>query len=83
MEIFGAGGGAQVAETLSRTIGTEVPLLGQIPLDTRVRESGDAGDPVVLTDPDSPASTALTAVADRLALRRESLVGRSLGLSPS
>jgi ATP-binding protein involved in chromosome partitioning len=83
MEIFGAGGGAQVAETLSRTIGAEVPLLGQIPLDTRVREAGDAGDPVVLTDPDSPASKALATVADRLAVRRESLAGRSLGLSPA
>jgi ATP-binding protein involved in chromosome partitioning len=83
MEIFGAGGGAQVAETLSRTIGAEVPLLGQIPLDTRVREAGDAGDPVVLTDPDSPASTALAAIADRLAVRRDSLAGRSLGLSPA
>ncbi|BCJ36851.1 iron-sulfur cluster carrier protein [Actinocatenispora thailandica] len=83
MEVFGAGGGARVAETLSTTIGAEVPLLGQIPLDTRVREAGDAGDPVVLSDPESPASVALSAVADRLAVRRESLAGRSLGLSPA
>ncbi|MGA8112795.1 MAG: P-loop NTPase [Actinocatenispora sp.] len=83
MEIFGSGGGAQVAETLSTTIGASVPLLGQVPLDTRVREAGDAGSPVVLTDPDSPASLALQAVADKLAVRRESLLGRSLGLSPA
>src|SRR4029450_9466926 len=43
MEIFGAGGGATVAATLSRVVGAEVPLLGQIPLDPRVREAGAAG----------------------------------------
>ncbi|HEY3505701.1 MAG TPA: Mrp/NBP35 family ATP-binding protein [Actinocatenispora sp.] len=83
MEVFGAGGGARVAETLSTTIGAPVPLLGQIPLDTRVREAGDAGSPVVLAEPDSPAATAMAAVADKLAVRRESLAGRSLGLSPA
>ena len=83
MEIFGTGGGATVAATLSRMIGAEVPLLGQVPLDTRVRESGDAGAPIVLTDPTAPAAAALNAVADRLALRRESLAGKSLGLRPA
>ncbi len=83
MEIFGTGGGATVAATLSRMVGAEVPLLGQVPLDTRVRESGDAGRPIVLTDPTAPAAAALNAVADRLALRRESLAGRSLGLRPA
>ena len=82
MEVFGTGGGATVAESLSRLIGAPVPLLGQIPLDTRVREGGDAGTPIVLTDPDAPAAVALSAVADRLAVRRESLVGKPLGLRP-
>src|SRR6185369_13215233 len=67
MEIFGAGGGATVAESLTRVIGAQVPLLGQIPLDTRVREAGDDGTPIVLADPDAPAAAALSAVADRLA----------------
>jgi ATP-binding protein involved in chromosome partitioning len=58
-------------------------LLGQIPIDQRVREGGDDGRPVVLTDPDTPAAAALAAVADRLAQRQTSLVGRSLGLSPA
>jgi ATP-binding protein involved in chromosome partitioning len=49
-------------------------------LDTRVREAGDAGTPIVLTDGDSPAAKALDAVAARLAVRRESLVGKPLGL---
>jgi ATP-binding protein involved in chromosome partitioning len=83
MEIFGAGGGATVAESLTRVIGAQVPLLGQIPLDTRVREAGDDGTPIVLADPDAPAAAALSAVADRLAVRRESLVGKPLGLRPS
>ncbi|WP_345512871.1 Mrp/NBP35 family ATP-binding protein [Phytohabitans houttuyneae] len=83
MEIFGAGGGATVAESLTRVMGAQVPLLGQIPLDTRVREAGDAGRPIVLDAPEAPASVALRQVADRLAVRRESLVGRPLGLRPS
>jgi ATP-binding protein involved in chromosome partitioning len=81
MEVFGSGGGATVAESLTRIIGASVPLLGQIPLDTRVREAGDAGTPIVLADGDAPAAKALDAVADRLAVRRESLVGKPLGLT--
>jgi len=83
MEVFGSGGGATVAESLTKLIGAQVPLLGQIPLDTRVREGGDDGAPIVLTAPEAPAAQALQAVADRLSVRRESLVGKPLGLSPS
>src|SRR3954464_6349200 len=81
MEVFGAGGGQTVADSLTRSVGASVPLLGQIPLDTRVREAGDAGEPIVLADPDAPAAKALAAVADRLAVRRDSLVGKPLGLT--
>jgi ATP-binding protein involved in chromosome partitioning len=81
MDIFGSGGGAIVAESLTKVVGAQVPLLGQIPLDTLVRESGDAGTPVVLSAPDTPAAKALEAVAGRLAVRRESLVGKPLGLT--
>ena len=83
MEVFGTGGGQAVADSLATLTGTRVPLLGQIPLDTRVREGGDAGLPVVLGAPDSPAALALEAVADQLAARSRSLVGRSLGLTPA
>ena len=83
MEVFGSGGGQTVADSLTRLVGAAVPLLGQVPLDTRVREAGDAGTPVVLTDPDAPAAAAIRAVADRLALRRESLLGKPLGLRPA
>ena len=82
MEVFGSGGGQAVADSLATSTGTRVPLLGQIPLDTRVREGGDTGVPVVLGAPDSPAAQALDAVAEQLAARSRSLVGRSLGLAP-
>jgi ATP-binding protein involved in chromosome partitioning len=83
MELFGAGGGQSVADSLAASTGTRVPLLGQVPIDQLVREGGDAGAPVVLSDPDSPAARAYRQIADTLAARQGSLVGRSLGLSPT
>jgi ATP-binding protein involved in chromosome partitioning len=83
MEIFGSGGGQAVADSLTRLTGAAVPLLGQIPLDTRVREAGDQGTPIVLEAPDAPAAVALSEVADRLSIRRESLAGKPLGLRPA
>jgi ATP-binding protein involved in chromosome partitioning len=82
MELFGSGGGQAVADSLAASTGTRVPLLGQIPIDQTVREGGDAGAPIVLTAPDSPAAVALLGVADALAARQLSLVGKSLGLTP-
>jgi ATP-binding protein involved in chromosome partitioning len=82
MELFGAGGGAAVAESLSRSTGARVPLLGQVPIDVAVREGGDDGRPIVLTAPDSPAAVALREIADSLAVRQRGLAGRSLGLTP-
>src|SRR6267378_2790183 len=69
-EVFGSGGGASVAAALSRLAGTQVPLLGQVPLDVRLREGGDAGMPLVLSDPDSPAGLALRKIADEIGARR-------------
>jgi ATP-binding protein involved in chromosome partitioning len=57
MDVFGTGGGQTVSDSLTRILGAKVPLLGQIPLEPRVRESGDSGVPVVLSTPDSPAAT--------------------------
>ena len=82
-EIFGSGGGQAVADSLSRSIGAPVELLGQIPLDTRLREGGDSGTPVVLGEPDSPAGVALRGIARGLAHRSRGLAGRSLGLTPA
>lgn len=83
MEIFGSGGGTEVAEQLTRTTGAKVPLLGQIPLDEPVRSGADAGVPAVLSHPDSPASVTLRSVAQQLSRRSRGLAGRSLGLSPA
>ncbi|GGL31250.1 Mrp/NBP35 family ATP-binding protein [Phycicoccus endophyticus] len=81
-EIFGSGGGREVAESLTRSVGADVPLLGQIPLDTRLRVGSDEGMPVVLGEPDAPAAAALRDIATGLAGRSRGLAGRSLGLSP-
>ena len=81
-EVFGAGGGATVAANLTRITGGDVPLLAQVPLDVNLREAGDAGTPIVLTAPDSPAALALRGVARTLAARTRGLAGRPLGLSP-
>ncbi len=82
-DVFGSGGGEMVAAALSRLAGTSVPLLGQIPLDVRLREGGDAGQPLVLSAPDSPAGLALRKVAAELAGRTRGLAGRQLGLTPA
>ena len=82
LELFGSGGGRLVAESLSRSVGAPVPLLAQLPLDMRLRKGGDAGVPVVLSDPDSPAAVALRGVARQLGRRARGLAGRSLGLTP-
>ena len=82
MEVFGSGGGEAVAGALTQLTGTTVPLLGQIPLDTRLREGADNGLPLVLGDPSSPAALQLTKVADSLSSRGRGLAGRMLGLSP-
>ncbi|MDQ3432249.1 MAG: Mrp/NBP35 family ATP-binding protein [Actinomycetota bacterium] len=83
VDVFGSGGGQRVADGLSRSLGTRVPLLGEVPIDVRLREGGDAGVPLVLADPDSAAAIVLRSVADRLATRSRGLAGRSLGLTPA
>ncbi|ARU45931.1 Mrp/NBP35 family ATP-binding protein [Corynebacterium silvaticum] len=80
MDVFGSGGGEAMAERLRTLTGANVPLLGSVPLDPRLREGGDAGVPLALGAPDSPAGQAIHAIADKLVVRRESLAGKSLGL---
>jgi ATP-binding protein involved in chromosome partitioning len=81
-DVFGSGGGEAVAAKLSQLTGTTVPLLGQIPLDTRLREGGDNGTPLVLDDPSSPAALQLVKIAEALSSRGRGLAGRMLNLSP-
>jgi ATP-binding protein involved in chromosome partitioning len=83
MDIFGSGGGKSVADSLSRAVGSEVPLLGQVPLDPRLREGGDAGTPLVTLDPEAPASVVLRDISKRLTVRARGLAGRMLSVSPA
>lgn len=83
MDVFGSGGGTAVAESLTRSVGAEVPLLGQVPLDPRVREAGDDGTPIVLSAPDTPAAIVLKDIAQRLSVRARGLAGRMLSVTPS
>ncbi|MEV6031169.1 Mrp/NBP35 family ATP-binding protein [Nonomuraea sp. NPDC052116] len=81
--VFGEGGGQTVADALTRTLGARVPLLGQVPIDLRLREGGDEGKPLVLTEPDAPAAAELRNIASTLSKRSTSLKGLQLGLSPN
>jgi ATP-binding protein involved in chromosome partitioning len=82
LEIFGSGGGADAAARLS-TESEPVPLLASIPISIGLREGGDRGAPIVLSNPSDPAAIAILAVADTLATRSRGLAGRKLGLSVS
>ena len=61
-EIFGSGGGQELADELG------IPLLGQIPLLPRLREGGDDGRPITAVDPDSEPARAFRAIAERIAV---------------
>ncbi len=82
LDVFGTGGGQAVAAALTRITGAPVPILGQVPIDPRLRQGGDEGLPLVLSDPDAPAAQQIAAVAQVLASRSRGLAGRRLGLTP-
>ncbi|MGZ8651387.1 MAG: Mrp/NBP35 family ATP-binding protein [Actinomycetota bacterium] len=73
-DIFGTGGGQEAADTLS------VPLMAQVPLVPALRAGGDSGAPIVVTDPDAPASVALRGSAHAVARAMKSKVGKPLTL---
>ena len=69
-DVFGRGGGAALAHELG------VPLLGEVPLDPRLREQGDLGTPLVAAEPGSPTAEAIVALAGAIEdTRREQGVG--------
>ena len=70
-QVFLAGGGGQLAAELG------VPLLGQVPLQAGVPELADAGRPIVVAQPDSPAGAALRDLADAVA----AALGRTVPLN--
>ncbi len=63
MDVFGTGGGERLARE------TGVPFIGSIPLDPSVREGGDAGYPVILSQPDSPVAQALKTISEDIAAK--------------
>ena len=83
VDIFGSGGGQKVANVLTSSLGAEVPLLGRIPFDVRLREGGDSGAPLAVAEPTAPASEVLRGIAQRLGKRPLGLSGMSLGLTPA
>ncbi|WP_104128124.1 Mrp/NBP35 family ATP-binding protein [Cryobacterium sp. Y57] len=82
LELFGSGGGAEVARRLSVGQTAPVPVLTQVPLSLALRTGGDAGLPVVLGAPDDPSARAILALAHRMKTRTRSLAGLSLRLTP-
>ncbi len=72
-----------MADRLTELLGTDVPLLGQVPIDIAAREGGDAGTPVVLSHPESPAALAFRELATTLGARKRGLAGRPLGVQPT
>ena len=82
VDVFGTGGGDEVAGTLSTRLGYDIPLLAEIPMDPALAAAGDLGVPLVATQPDRPAAAALIALAQRLGNRKRNLAGLKLGLTP-
>jgi ATP-binding protein involved in chromosome partitioning len=80
LDLFGAGGGVEVARALSSE-DEDVPLLASVPLSAALRTGGDEGRPVVIAQPDDPAARAIDAAAAALAVRPRGLSGRPLRLS--
>src|SRR5712691_7725217 len=64
-EVFGSGGGARLAEQIG------VPLLGRVPLDLRLRECGDEGEPLVWAEPESETAQTIVAIAEAIHAGRQ------------
>lgn len=82
-DVFGSGGGDEVATTLTRRLGYDVDVLARIPLDPALRIGGDDGSPVVADPTEGGAGAALRGLAERLGRRSRPLQGLQLGLSPA
>jgi len=81
LDLFGSGGGAEVAARLTEGMDDPVPLLASVPLSVALRSGGDAGEPIVVSDPDDPAAVAIRSVAERIASRPRKRTGRALNLN--
>ncbi|MGX5772983.1 Mrp/NBP35 family ATP-binding protein [Microbacterium trichothecenolyticum] len=81
IDVFGTGGGAAVAVSLSLP-DAEVPLLASVPLSPTLRTDADAGTPAVIAHPEDPAARAIAGLAETLAQTPRGLSGRSLPFRP-
>ena len=81
LEIFGAGGGQDVAARLSTLANTPIPVLGQIPMSVLLREGSDAGSPVVLQYPNDSAAIAIRELAEKISGDKIGLAGKKLRVS--
>lgn len=78
ISIFGSGGGEETAKRLSKLIGVDVPLLAKIPFDPILREGGDEGNPIALTD--KKFTAIFNEILDQIIIRPKSLVGVRLNI---
>ena len=79
ISIFGSGGGEETAKRLSKLIGVDVPLLAKIPFDPILREGGDKGNPIALTD--KKFTTIFNEILDQIIIRPKSLIGVRLNIN--
>lgn len=79
ISIFGSGGGEETAKRLSKLIGVDVPLLAKIPFDPILREGGDEGNPIALTD--KKFTAIFNEILDQIIIRPKSLVGVRLNIN--
>jgi ATP-binding protein involved in chromosome partitioning len=82
ISLFGAGGGEETSRVLTQLIGTSVPLLGKIPFSPVLRAGGDSGQPVVESSSESASAIAIEEIVEKLIVRKDSLLGVRLGLTP-
>lgn len=81
LDIFGSGGGQQVADRLSDDDHGRVPLLGSIPLSTDFRAAGDSGEPAVLSAPQDPAAHELLSIARKIVSQGRGLARKPLAVN--
>ena len=79
ISIFGSGGGEETAKRLSELVGADVPLLAKVAFNAQLREGGDAGAPLVLSDESVLAK--FNSILDKVIIRPKSLVGVRLGVT--
>ena len=79
ISIFGSGGGEETAKRLSKLIGVDVPLLAKIPFDPILREGGDEGNPIALTD--KKFTAIFNEILDQIIIRPKSLLGVRLNIN--